>query len=263
MASGLIPWLANAAKKVPGVVSNALPPPGGIQTNAPGNDTAVQQQIHEAFGTPPAIDNAIKSLPQHVNIFKGIENALYSPAKTPPTGSGGPGSAITPSGPGSPPGTPGTVGGQGKSQTSAPHDPLTYQQMVNTLVAPLIKQIGAGPGDPSINAALAPYSANGSPSLAKDISTNIQSSISDYQAGLTAMMNTASTADPLQAILAGMKSLITYPQAGLTGQQGAPPGVEQSPETQALYAALATERGGGTPTDTATNSLSSLLSGSY
>lgn len=212
MASGLIPWLTNAIRGIPGTIAGL--PQGAEQTIA-----GAGQDINQAVIQPVIHPNP--------STVASIGHAFYSPS--------------TPQAPAAAPPT----------QTTTTTGP-TYNQLATQAIEPIIKSLGTTPA--ALSAAIGPggsqsYGGQGGGTIAQNIAGTLQTMTGDYQSGLNAMLQTIGTEQPTQSILKGMESLLSYP-VGLSGQSGAPGGVETTPFLQTLYATLNAQRSGLAPPST-------------
>lgn len=256
-ATGVIPWLVHQLRNTPGFA------PAGALDLAPGTNQTAGQALSGAADVAGKVgDVASHGLAQDAtsaqSIGGAVQHALYNPgpapASAPTPAQTASASNPTPPSPNSPTGALGP-GAQIPSHVHT-NDPLTYQQIMNASIGPLIKSMAAQTSPSAVNAALAPY-GNTTSSVGENIAHTLSTMTADYQQGLTAMLKTAGEQTPTQAILKGMEALISYPVSGLTGQQGAPAGVEETPFLQQLYATLNNQRSGIAPTIANTGGASS------
>lgn len=246
-ATGIIPWLLNQFKNTPGFA------PAGALDLAPGLNQVVGQEATDASKVEGGIGNVAQhGLAQDAtaaqSIGGAVQHALYNPGPAPAVG---PTTNQTSSpqqlGPNQPTGPMGP-GAQVPIHNPA-YDPLTYQQIMNKSIGPMIRSLGqeAGTSAPQINSALAPYQQGVPSSVGEQIASTMQAMTSDYQQGLSSMLKYSGQQPAITAILKGMSDILAFPVSGLLGQQGAPPGVEGTPFLQQLYATLNQERSGTTP----------------
>lgn len=224
MATGVIPgiadWLTGAIKGIPGLVQGI---PSSVKGDLSGTNTG--QEINVKSIPPPTgtVSNPLAQL------GSSLGHALYTPA--PP-----PAPATTPA-----------------SQTVTTTGP-TYNDLAKQAIEPIIKSLGTTPA--ALSAAIGPggntpYGGQGGGTISQNIASTMNTMVGDYQSGLNAMLQTIGTEQPTQSILKGMESLLSYP-VGLTGQSGAPGGVETTPFLQTLYATLNAQRSGLAPPSTST-----------
>lgn len=132
----------------------------------------------------------------------------------------------------------------------------SYQQLMDAIIQPMINNVGNTGINPNYGVAAGagsiPYGGQGGGTVAQNISSTMQQMTNDYKGGLNAMLATSGAQQPLQSILKGMESLLSYPIGTLSGQAGAPSGVESIPFLQQLYASLNAQRSGYTPPSTST-----------
>lgn len=209
-------------------------------------DKAAVQAISGAINNAPFnINNYIQGTAQQGGLagWGAIGQALYNTGTPQPTAVVQPQSSANPLGPAGP-----HKASYTPPPTGAPE--LTYQQAMTRMDQPLINA-AANVGGTTL--------AQGQPgapaSASQNISTTLQTMSSDYKQGLNLLLKTSGNMTPLEAELKGMAELIAYPVAGLTGQQGAPPGVEGIPFLESLYEALNQEREGVAPTTSSASNL--------
>lgn len=223
--TGLVPWLQrNIYDPAKQALTHFSPPAQPVQDINHFLGQPPQQAIGQALeGAGKAVSNVpseIASLGKDIG-SSAVGKAVYNPHPSQPApATHAPAAALNP-------------------------DALTWQAIASKYLQPLINSVGSSPSQ--INSALAPYSSGVPASIGQSISQTLQSSISDYRGGLSSMLQTLPEQGTQAALLAGLKNVIQYPVAGLTGTQGAPPSVQDSQTLMNLYQTLNAERSGGNP----------------